>query len=160
MSVQRVRPSERQNGANDLLVTFDLAEDYRRGLTESVSAARFERRWLSLGGERHKRSYRSPNHFGCPTVIYVQLSRRSQSSWVGVRGSAPQPHPAIAALLGRFLPRLGSLSTTPAAFLFVYTATSAAIPRQLRDVGRESVMRTKADPADARACVSRPSSKC
>jgi hypothetical protein len=113
-----------------------------------------------LKGDRHKRSYRSPSHFGCPTVIYVQLSRRSQSSWVGVRGSASQPHPAIAALLGRFLPRLGSLSTTPAAFLFVYTATSAAIPRQLRDVGRESVMRTKADPADARACVSRPSSKC
>jgi hypothetical protein len=78
----------------------------------------------------------------------------------GVRGSAPQPHPAIAALLGRFLPRLGSLATTPAAFLFVYAATSAAIPRQLRDVGGESVMRIKSDSADARACVSRSSSKC
>src|SRR5258706_7067247 len=33
----------------------------------------------------------------------------------------PQPHPAIAALLGRFLPRLGPLVATQAAFLFVCT---------------------------------------
>ena len=44
----------------------------------------------------------------------------------GVCGSAP----AIAALLGRFLPRLGPLAATQAAFLFVYAVTSAAIPRQ------------------------------
>src|SRR6266404_2685885 len=38
-----------------------------------------------------------------------------------VCGSTPQPHPAIAALLGRFLPRLGPLVATQAAFLFVCT---------------------------------------
>jgi hypothetical protein len=38
----------------------------------------------------------------------------------GVSGSAP----AIAALLGRFLPRLGPLVATQAAFLFVYAVTS------------------------------------
>ena len=39
---------------------------------------------------------------------------------MGVCGSAPppQPHRAIAALLGRFLPRLGPLVATQAAFLF------------------------------------------
>jgi hypothetical protein len=42
-------------------------------------------------------------------------------------GSAP----AIVALLGRFLPRLGPLVATQAAFLFVYAVTSAAIPRQI-----------------------------
>ena len=34
---------------------------------------------------------------------------------------------AIAALLGRFLPRLGLLAATQAAFLFLYAVTSAAI---------------------------------
>jgi hypothetical protein len=41
----------------------------------------------------------------------------------GVCGSALR---AIAALLGRFLPRLGPLAATQAAFLFVYAVTSAA----------------------------------
>jgi hypothetical protein len=41
----------------------------------------------------------------------------------GVCGSALR---AIAALLGRFLPRLGPLAATQAALLFVYAVTSAA----------------------------------
>jgi hypothetical protein len=47
-------------------------------------------------------------------------------------GDLPQPHFAIAALLGRFLPRLGPLVETQEAFLFVYAVTSATIPRQHR----------------------------
>jgi hypothetical protein len=39
----------------------------------------------------------------------------------GVCGSDPPTPPAIAALLGRFLPRLGPLVATQAAFLFLCT---------------------------------------
>ena len=50
-------------------------------------------------------------------LIVIGLSR--------VCGSDPPAHPAIAALLGRFLPRLGPLVATQAAFLFIYAVTSA-----------------------------------
>ena len=40
-SERGIRPSGKFYVAIDPLVTFDLAEDHRRGLAESVSAARF-----------------------------------------------------------------------------------------------------------------------
>src|SRR5258708_125467 len=53
-----------------------------------------------LKGERHKRSYRSPNPFRYPAVTYVQLSRRSRSSSIGPAIAPPNPTPLSLPSLG------------------------------------------------------------
>jgi hypothetical protein len=48
--------------------------------TISTSELDFRRAEVGFKGELHKPSYRPGEPFGCPTITYVQLSRRSQSS--------------------------------------------------------------------------------